>query len=183
MIKYYESNNVSLQGVADKFNISRPTVWQYMKKNGIKVDAQRTKIGKKAWNTGLTKATDSRVIKYAKTKSKDYIKDGYKMVWSDTLNKSVREHHEVWYKNTGTWPNFNNKEQIHHIDGDKLNNKFSNLVLCSVSEHTRIHKSYEVLTYKLIKEGLVKFDKVKNELNVDGLIEILEDAGWISEEL
>ena len=74
-------------------------------------------------------------------------------------------------------------EQIHHIDGDKLNNNFDNLVLCSVSEHTKIHKSYEALTCKLITEGLVKFDRVKNELNIDELIEALEAAGWISEEL
>lgn len=183
MIKYYKNNNVSLQEVADKFNISKPTVWQYMKKNDVKVDAQRTKVGKKVWNSGLTKATDNRVAKYAKTKSKDYILDGYKMIWSDVLNKSVREHHKVWYENTNMWPDSSKKEQIHHIDGDKLNNDFDNLVLCSVSEHTKIHKGYENLTYKLIKEGLVKFDKAKNELNLEQLKNILEEAGWISEEL
>ncbi len=183
MIEYYKNNNVSLQEVANKFNVSRPTVWQYMKKNGIKIDAQRTKIGKKSWNSGLTKQTDKRVVKYAKTKSKDYILDGYKMTWSDVLNKSVREHHKIWHKNMGKWPDSNKNEQIHHIDGDKLNNNFDNLVLCSVSEHTKIHKSYENLVYKMIKNGIVEFDKVNNELNLHSLKETLEAAGWTIEEL
>ena len=105
------------------------------------------------------------------------------MTWTDILNKSVREHHKIWYENTNHWPDFNKNEQIHHIDGDKLNNNFDNLVLCSVSEHAKIHKNYEDLACRLIKEGLVKFDKSKNELNLDGLKEILENAGWQSEEL
>lgn len=173
MIEYYKDNNVSLQEVADKFNISRPTVWAYMKKNDIKVDAQRTKIGKKAWNSGLTKSTDSRIVKYAKTKSKDYILDGYRMTWSDVLNKSVREHHKIWYENTNHWPNSDKNEQIHHIDGDKLNNNFHNLVLCSVSEHTKIHKSYENLVYKLIKADIVQFDYDTNTLDCENLFNVL----------
>ena len=116
MIKYYKNHSVSLQDVSDKFNISRPTVWQYMKKNSVKVDAQRTKVGKKAWNSGLTKATDDRVVKYAKTKSKDYILDGYKMIWSDILNKSVREHHKVWHENTNKWPDFSKNEGFKNIN-------------------------------------------------------------------
>lgn len=30
-------------------------------------------------------------------------------------------------------------EHIHHIDGDKLNNDISNLMILSLSEHTRLH--------------------------------------------
>ncbi len=174
MIYFYKNNNVSLQQVADKFNVSKATVWQYMRKNNIKIDAQRTKIGKKAWNSGLTKNTDSRVAKYAKTKSKDYILDGYKMTWSDKLNKSVREHHKVWFENTGIWPNTKIGEQIHHIDGDKLNNNFNNLVLCTAAEHTEIHKKYEQLVCKLIKNGIVKFNKKDNSLDIEYLEEFLD---------
>ena len=150
-----------------------------MKNSNVKVDIQRTKKGKKAWNSGLSKQTDARVAKYAKTKSKDYILDGYKMTWSDNLNKSVREHHKVWFEKYNHWPDSSKGEQIHHIDGDRLNNNINNLQICSVSEHTRIHKVYEQLVFKLIKEKLVFFDKSTNKLNIDVLNEYLEDGGWL----
>ena len=80
----------------------------------------------------------------------------------------------MWFKETGIWPDTKNGEQIHHIDGDKLNNKFENLVLVYVAEHTRIHKRYEDLVFKLIKKGYVSFDFSNNNLIEDKLWEKLE---------
>lgn len=183
MIDYYKNNDVTLQELGDKFNVTKETAWKHMKNANVKVDIQRTKRGKKVWNSGLSKQTDARVAKYAKTKSKDYILDGYKMTWSDDLNKSVREHHKVWFEKNGYWPDSSKGKQIHHIDGDKLNNDIDNLQLCSVAEHTRIHKLYEQLVFKLIKEKLVSFDKGTNKLNTDVLNEYLEDGGWLHAKL
>ena len=171
MISYYKNNNVSLQQVSNKFEVSKGAVHRHIKKSGVKVDPQRNKTGKKSWNTGLTKHTDERVLKYAKTHSKEYISsDGYRRVWSDDLNKTVREHHKTWFKETGYWPNTKIGEQIHHIDGDKLNNNFNNLVLCTVGEHTEIHKSYEQLVFILLKEKLVFFNKSTNKLEYKDLM-------------
>lgn len=64
-------------------------------------------------------------------------------------------------------------EQIHHIDGDRLNNNFDNLILCTVSEHTEIHKKYEQLVFDLIKNGIVKFNKKDNSLDIEYLDEFL----------
>lgn len=182
MVDYYTNNNVTLQELGNKFNVTKETAWRHMKNAGVIIDAQRTKRGKKAWNSGLSKHSDNRVAKYAKTKSKDYILDGYRMTWSDELNKSVREHHKVWFEKHGLWPDSSKGEQIHHIDGDKLNNDISNLVLCDVSEHTKIHKQYEELVFKLIKENLVYFDKQSNTLDAQCLMGLLEDAGWLLKE-
>ena len=174
IIEYYKNNNLSMQQVADKFKVSKGTVFQIMKKHGIKIDAQRTKMNKKAWNSGLSKSTDQRVAKYAKTKSKEYILDGYRMVWSDILNKSVREHHKIWFENTGYWPNSKIGDQIHHIDGNKLNNDFNNLALCSVQKHSEIHKQYEELTCKLMQLGFVKFNIKKLKLEYDDFLRFIQ---------
>ena len=45
--------------------------------------------------------------------------------------KTYRVHRLVWFWMTGAWP----KEQIDHIDGDKLNNRWSNLREATHSEN------------------------------------------------
>lgn len=52
-------------------------------------------------------------------------------------------------------------EHVHHIDGNKLNNKTSNLIILTASDHHRIHKKVNLLQIAVIKKYL----------------EILKDAG------
>lgn len=48
----------------------------------------------------------------------------------------VHRHNASIYR--GKW--LSKEEQVHHIDGDKLNNHYSNLLICSAAEHTNIHR-------------------------------------------
>ena len=41
-------------------------------------------------------------------------------------NYCVRVHHVIWFFEHGEWPN----KQIDHIDGDRLNNHYTNLRIC-----------------------------------------------------
>lgn len=41
-------------------------------------------------------------------------------------------------------PNPNNLEIVHHIDGDKLNNKVDNLLWMSRSEHMKLHRNNDI---------------------------------------
>ena len=51
-------------------------------------------------------------------------------------------------------------EQVHHIDGDKLNNSINNLHLCSdTREHRNIHCQLQTIAYELVKKGVIIFDK------------------------
>ena len=175
IVDYFVNNTVTLADTAEKFNVTVNSVFRILKEFEIKYDVQRTRRGHKSWNSGLSKNNDDRVASYAKTKSGiGYINAyGYKKIWSDELNKSVFEHHAVWFKNTGYWPNTSKNQQIHHIDGNKLNNSIDNLVLCSVSEHTRIHKQYKELVFKLLSNNIVEFDKDTLSLKDENLWKLL----------
>jgi hypothetical protein len=48
-------------------------------------------------------------------------------------------------------------EVVHHIDGDKGNNIQTNLLVCSIKEHNRIHGQLEALAMLLLQEGQIKF--------------------------
>jgi hypothetical protein len=53
------------------------------------------------------------------------------------------------------------EENVHHIDGDSLNNKCSNLVVLSRKEHTIAHESLQKCVAKLYTMGLVGFQNGK----------------------
>lgn len=175
IIDYYVNNQVTINEVVKKFGTSTGTIYKYLKERDIVVDPQRNRKGKKPWNSGLSKHTDNRVASYAKTKSGYINHSGYRKVWSDELKKTVNEHHYIWFKSTNYWPDTSNGEQIHHIDGNKLNNDFDNLMLVSVSDHTKIHKRYEELTCKLISKGYVSIDKQTGKLETEFLWRMLNE--------
>jgi hypothetical protein len=50
-------------------------------------------------------------------------------------------------------------EVVHHIDGDKKNNKLNNLYLTTVAEHNKLHASSEYLIFELYKKGKITFNK------------------------
>lgn len=101
--------------------------------------------------------------------------NGYKEIYSPESgrkNKFVREHLKVmsdYLRRLVKYP-----ENVHHIDGDKLNNIIKNLCLCkNISEHTKIHKSMEELVFKLYKMGLVRFNtKTKRYELEDAVIKL-----------
>jgi len=177
-IDYFLNNNVRFIDVANIFGISTSTLSQHLKKKNIKVDSQRTRRGKDSWNKGKTKESDCRVAAGAKNlsskKVKSGLRSGYATVYCLELKKRVKLHDYVWYQNTGYWPNGKNNEQIHHIDGDKANNSFDNLLLTNAEEHSKIHKQYEEVFYRLLKENLVKFDKEKRGIDWQNLEESIK---------
>lgn len=162
-VNYYINNNVRFIDIFEKFKVNSNLLSRELKRLNIKVDPQRTRRGQSTWNKGLNKYNDTRVAGFAKSlskvKTKNNSRHGYQMIYVDELKKSVKLHNYIWYQNTGHWPDGKNGEQVHHIDGDKANNDFNNLLLVDIDEHSRIHKEYEQVFVELLKLGLVKFDR------------------------
>lgn len=49
---------------------------------------------------------------------------------------------------------------MHHIDGNRQNNKLENLVVIPSNKHHRItHHSLQKIGYELVKAGLIQFDR------------------------
>lgn len=95
--------------------------------------------------------------------------DGYKMIkvegeFTESGRQVYKREHVINYeKSIGTNLNTsqgNMGEQLHHIDGDKLNNDLSNLEFCSdTREHQLLHASLEECAFELVRKGVIKFNK------------------------
>lgn len=59
----------------------------------------------------------------------------------------VAEHRKVWYEAHGDIPN---GHHIHHINGDKSDNRIENLACLSHSEHSRQHTPWNVGTASMV---------------------------------
>ncbi len=63
-----------------------------------------------------------------------WIQNGYKFMRH--LGEDIAEHRVVWEKYHGKIPKGHN---IHHINGNKLDNRIENLQLVHIGEHNKIH--------------------------------------------
>jgi len=107
--------------------------------------------------------------------------DGYKMIkcdmeFTDSGRQKYKKEHILVYENHIGRQLKTQKghmgEQIHHIDGDKLNNSLENLILCiNMSEHRTLHCQLEKIAYDLVKRGVIKFDKYTKKYYADLLNE------------
>lgn len=52
---------------------------------------------------------------------------------------------------------------VHHIDGNKYNNRLDNLILCTEEQHNRCHSQANGLLFVLFELGFIGFDKDKIE--------------------
>jgi hypothetical protein len=57
-----------------------------------------------------------------------------------------------------------NGEQVHHIDGDKLNNSIDNLLLCMDTKHHKdIDCQLHKLAFELVRNKVITFNKETEE--------------------
>src|SRR3990167_8423549 len=119
----------------------------------------------KKMKKGLKKCCSRRCVSFysniSRNRKRVRLTNGYREIYHpdhNRKNKYIREHLLVMSKEIGRDVKY--PENVHHIDGDKLNNDISNLCLCAnVSEHMKIHHSMELIVQELYKKGMIKFNK------------------------
>jgi hypothetical protein len=142
----------------------------YCHKCTARINAKK-RVGKRTTSFGRKYTTDKLGPNNPRFKTGTYIgSDGYRIIWigphgskTDTKWDLYRkEHFVVIEKVIGR--KLKKGEVIHHIDGDKLNNNIDNLILCdSEKEHQKLHKSLRLISYELIRNGTIKFNKSTRE--------------------
>ena len=112
--------------------------------------------GKAAWNKGIKRELNCLGNWYINS-------SGYVEVWTgkhtlpETASGYYREHRLMAEIELGRA--LSKKEKVHHIDGDKLNNRLSNLYVCATdSEHQSIHQQLEELSMSLVACGAIVFN-------------------------
>ena len=117
-------------------------------------------------------------VRKCKNKPRSYISsDGYRMIKVigeyDSGGKTLykREHILVMEEYLGRkleTQRGHMGEQVHHIDGDKLNNNINNLLLCNDTRH---HKNVDCqlheLAFELVRNNIITFNKENEEYKIE----------------
>jgi hypothetical protein len=125
------------------------------KKNG------ELKRGRGAWNKGIKKPDEERY-------GKSYINhDGYKMIYIYNPRAKCKWEHfkkeHVFIIETFIGRKLYKHEVVHHINGNKLDNRLENLVILNKhSHHRKAHLSLQIIGYKLVEYKLLDFDRNTN---------------------
>lgn len=111
---------------------SLSTQTQFKKGQKLSEETKNKMKGRIPWNKGKGVSSSKGTIIYANISQKGYVDEkGYRRF--KIKGKTVKEHRLVWEQNFGKIP-FN--YDIHHKDGNKLNNHISNLELIHHNEHS-----------------------------------------------
>jgi hypothetical protein len=114
----------------------------------------------------------------ARWKGGEYISsDGYKMIkckgesHPSGRTKYKKEHILILEKHLNReikTQQGNMGEQVHHIDGDKLNNDLNNLILCAdTREHRLLHCQLEEIAFELVRRGVIIFNTKENKYKIN----------------
>lgn len=133
IVKMYVDEKKSIYRIAKELNTNVGRIGSYLSVRNVKT--RSPKEAKKVENPQGPTVSNWRG-------GRRTIGKGYIYIYSPdhpnaTKDKYVMEHRLVMEKKLGRYLESN--EIVHHIDGNRGNNKISNLQLCTKGEHTKVH--------------------------------------------
>ena len=125
IVKLYKSGKSGPE-IANILGVSSSTIYNLLKKKGVKRNKSRTMIlkfqHKKHWSY----------------KGGCINKLGYRILWDKKGKKPIKEHRYVLEKHLGRKLKFN--EMVHHINNNRSDNRVENLEIVSYQSHKDRHK-------------------------------------------
>ena len=97
--------------------------------------------------------------------------NGYLLQYDYDRKRHIAEHRLIFEKFLNR--KLKKEEQIHHIDGDKVNNSIGNLYLCSNnSKHSSIHSQLQNIAFNLVKKGIILFNHKEGRYYISPNVEL-----------
>tara|TARA_R110000796_G_C14492466_1_gene427925 strand:- start:461 stop:916 length:456 start_codon:yes stop_codon:yes gene_type:complete len=139
MIKLYD-DGLSYAQIGNVFGVTRQSVWERLKRAGVKSRIKKTLPYIMYDN-----------IKWTISKSTGYYRNTDRTSRGMALSLHRYKYEKEVKKVPDNW-------DVHHIDEDKLNNCISNLTSLSKADHTRLHSTghNQYKNNKTIKDGTWK---------------------------
>lgn len=133
----------------------------------VGVKYQTLQYHRRRWNCPPLRKAHTSGKEHASWNGGEFIdRWGYKFIrapYRDCANPYTHEHILVAEKTIGRRLK-KGKEVVHHINGDKSDNRPENLLVCDRSRHRSLHRSLGEIGYILIKRGEIEFTESEYRL-------------------
>lgn len=96
---------------------------------------------------------------------------GYILKWDENSKSHILEHRYVYANHYNI--NYNDLQEIHHLDGNKKNNSIDNLIELSNQDHSLLHSQLEDLAFELVRRGQIIFDKKDKKYRLNSAVELI----------
>ena len=96
-------------------------------------------VSRKVRNPSLRGGVVNWLYKWRNRRNMSQLYKGYRRIWNNDIRAWEYEHRVIYQKYLGRKLRFN--EHIHHVNGDKTDNRLVNLILVSDVDHEKLHRN------------------------------------------